>query len=358
MGFQHYFRLSWLAQLLVGCGLFTVSFLLQAQVLLGFIAVPALAWSLGITLELGKVLAIVWHRYMAASRQSYPASTRSVSVVFRTGLLLLSLICSLLYLGGQLDRPGLDAVRASDLQALEAKEKRQLERLENRRQKALSDLRHSHERAQARLYEARHSAIAALEKQLLKEMNNVVKGQFKGPRYHELERRLSGEKAALSTLVNESMVMLRQDENRLADRFDSYRAEAVSALENERRKIRRSRYLEDERVSDPRIIAFSNLTAALFGHRLSPVVFVFSFAVMLSVLLELGIVLAFDTVTAAMAPALHAQHQGEVDLQVFSSRVQAKSRRDEMANRASMEKIGKAAESALREADRVVADAR
>ncbi len=355
MGFQHYFRFSIAAQLVVGGGLFAVSFLLQMQVLRGFIAVPLLASAVAVVLEGAKVLAVVWHRYMASSSGRYPGSTRLVSVLFRGGLLSLSLICSLLYLGEQLDRPRLESVRAADLRALEAREEKSLARLAQRHEQALVTLLEQQQAQRESLLRPVRESLASLQAALSREMDNVVKGQFKGPRYRELQRRIDAEKAELERLAEKAETALQGQMQTLSARLDDERNRLIADFEKQRRALRQKNYENDERVSDPRIVAFVSMMEALFGWRPSPQAFVFFFAILLALLLELGIVLAFDTVTTAMAPALRAQHEETVETQVFSSKAASKKQREQIANRAAMEKIGDAARAAMEEADQLAA---
>jgi hypothetical protein len=63
---NYFFRINWLMQLLVGMGLFIVSFTIQNQTIQAFLATPALA------LETGKTFAIIWHRYMTSFSQALP----------------------------------------------------------------------------------------------------------------------------------------------------------------------------------------------------------------------------------------------------------------------------------------------
>ncbi len=61
MTFNNFFRTSWMIQLLVGIGLFSVSFVIENQIMQAFLSAPLLALCLAITLELGKAVAIIWH---------------------------------------------------------------------------------------------------------------------------------------------------------------------------------------------------------------------------------------------------------------------------------------------------------
>jgi hypothetical protein len=197
MHLTRFFKWAWLFQLLVGVGLFGVSFFIENRILQAFFAGPALALALTLALEVGKAASIVWHRYLSTSAGGgYPKDTRLVSGSFRLALVLLSLICSLLYLGAQLDRPRLDRVRKAELAAIDAELREGLARLESdrttrldadqaRRDREYSDARRDHQ-----------GQVDELEGLLRAEMDNVVNGVFRGPRYETLEQRLVAARAA------------------------------------------------------------------------------------------------------------------------------------------------------------------
>ena len=205
---HNFFRMSWLLQLVVGIALFTVSLALQGEVLFGFLAAPALAWALALSLEAGKVLSIVWHRYLSGAPQTYPPSTRWVSAAFRLGLLALSLVCTLLFIGEHLDRPRLAQARQQDLQQLEARTAQLLAQHERDTTTRLEALRQRNAARVSALRSTAERRIDRLETSLQREMDNVVKGQFKGPRYRELAQRLEKEKAALEKMLQDNAAAL------------------------------------------------------------------------------------------------------------------------------------------------------
>ncbi len=348
MPFSCFFRASWMGQLAVGIGLFAVSFLMQAQVIRGFMGGVFLALCLSFMLELGKVSAIVWHRYMVASRHAYPRSTRLASAGFRMGLLLLSVICSLLFLGNHLDRPLLEEARASDLAAIDSREKSLLEKLQTKRQQLLQSARDAYSMSLT----AGPDSIRRLESLLLAEMDNTVKGQFKGPRYRELERRLEAEKQRQSEFLRQQDENLRSRFREIEAMIDNERNQIQLDAQKQRQAVLNGRYLTDERANDPRIVSFLNLVEELAGFRPSPMAFVLAFSALISLLLELGILLAFDTITIASAPVLRAQHEEQMNTGVYDSRLRESSKRSDMEHGSVMDRIRRRGESIKRHASR------
>ena len=350
---RHFFRISWLLQLVVGAGLFGVSFLLQGRVMAGFLVAPALAWSLTGMLEFSKALAIVWHRYMSESPQVYPRSTRLVSGLFRTGLLALSLLSSLLFVGGHLDRPRLAEAREQDLAALDRETTLALDRLEQSGEQRLAALR---ERAAASDDDALagyRESIQRLEARLDEEMNNVVRGEFKGPRYREIERRLEAEKANMARAASERAARLEAAEKSAAREIDNERQRILEKARAQRRRIMTSEYGDDERAADPRIAAFISLSRGLFGVAPGAQGLVFAFAILISLLLELGIMLSFDTLTVTVAPALRAEHQHEIDKQIFGAKLATEAEKETARYQKFMEKLEKRARATVETAEKM-----
>ncbi|AGA89192.1 hypothetical protein Thimo_0322 [Thioflavicoccus mobilis 8321] len=364
MRLTSFFRLGWTVQLFVGVALFSVSFLIELDVMQRLFGTSPAAIVLVGGFELGKAAAIVWHRYLAlASSAVYPVQTRVVSAGFRSGLVLLSLLCSLLYLGAQLDRPNLVAVRAAEVARIDARLAEDLRRLETarearfqtdeaRRRTEYEDARAEHQR---RIVELEDRLREEMEDRLREEMDNVVGGTFKGPRYLELSERLEltrGERdAALTRLSQRHLREATQLAETLARELAAQRERLTAAAEARRQAVRTATFDDDERVDNPLVTAFLRTTDALSGHQLTPPQFVFGLALFLSALIELGIVLAFDTVTLVAIPALEAQHREDVTTEALMAEVSGNATREGIRHRETMERIRKGAERAMDEAE-------
>ncbi len=353
---HNFFRMSWLLQLVVGIALFTVSLALQGVVLFGFLAAPALAWALALSLEAGKVLSIVWHRYLSGAPQTYPPSTRWVSGAFRLGLLTLSLVCTLLFIGEHLDRPRLAQARQQDLRQLEARTAQLLAQHERDTTTRLEALRQRNAARVSALRSTAERRIDRLETSLQREMDNVVKGQFKGPRYRELAQRLEKEKAALEKMLQDNAAALDKQEEKLLTEAAAAKSALLENASKSRQRLALNHYDGDERAADPRVVALVNLSRSIFGAAPSPNAFAFSFAILVSILLELGIVLAFDTITVSMTPAIRAQHAGEIDRKIFGARTRAEAEKEASAHKQFLDRIQRRARDTVGVAERVAAD--
>lgn len=342
-----FFRVTWIVQLAVGVALFGVSLLIENRVLHAFFASPVIALTLAIALELGKAAAIVWHRYLSLSgAAAYPGLTRAFSAAFRIGLVGLSVLCSVLYLAEHLDRPNLAAVRNADLQAVETRLTEDLTRLTAERQAraAADQARREAEYADAR--RDHQGQVQELEALLRAEMDRVVGGVFKGPRYQELAGRLGAAQAARDAALSALSTRHRQEAADAAPARDDDQARAalLARAQAQQRAVREASYDGDDRTHDPRVVTLIRLAAAVFDRQLTAPQFVFGFSLFLSLLVELGILLAFDTITLAVIPALTAQHREEVLRESLLAEVAGSADRDGIRHREAMERVRKGAD--------------
>ncbi|MCI5166076.1 MAG: hypothetical protein D3903_08250 [Candidatus Electrothrix sp. GM3_4] len=347
-----FFKGSWLVQLIVGIGLFACSFFLEYRVLRSFFSPQPLALLLAVTLECDKISAIIWHYYLHhLSEHDYPVPVRLTSLFFRLGLVFLSLLCSMLFLSARLDRPGLEKVRAAELAAVEQRHKDRLaeaERLHLDRKKTA----HAGQMQERRVVEEQwNRRIEQLESLLLDEMNNTVRGAFRGPRYVELEQRLAKEKAGQQQALKEFDL---GSASRAADMENAFREEQKKIeqeTEQERQVVQERDYTTDKRANDPHIIAFLQVVESLWQQTLLPLQFVFFFSILISVLLEAGIMLAFSTLTIAVVPVFMAHHQVAVEKETLKAQVNGEAERDDLLHGAAVNRVRRAGERVVKEAE-------
>ncbi len=316
-------KLSWAAQLAAGVALFAISFFLEGLVLAAFLGNAALAFSLTAALELSKALTIVLYRFMKNQTVvPYPASTRFLVLSFRAALFLLSAACSVMYLAEELDRPGLEDARAADLRRLDAEHAAALARLreehDSGRSIALQSLEARYRARSAAVAERYLPAIRDLEVALNHEMGNTVKGAFAGPRYREIERRLLEEKAAYERERARLGFEEAHEQNRLDDtlarRYAAAREQADAAYGRRRDALAHADYVGDDRVENPLVDGFITVTNRVLGTGLHTLHFVFGFSLFLSLLIELGIWVAFENLTLAHLPIFMVEQEVAVSL--------------------------------------------
>jgi hypothetical protein len=313
-----FYRLTWHAQLAAGALLFVLSLAIEAAVLAQYLANAVLAALLALGLEVSKAVTIVLHRFLAGQDGgSYPVPVRSIVLVFRAALLVLSALCSLMYLAHKLDRPHLEAVRQADLASIEQAYTADHSRVEQQfaQQAAQADKVVAARFAQLREQAADRylPAIQRLEAQLTAEMDNSVKGNFVGPRYRAISSRLQNEQSAYRERLDE---LAEQEARERAETLDSLRDDQErelsrlrSSFEARAAQVREGDYTGDSRVENPMITAFTRVVHRVSGFDLDPLLFIFLFSVFISLIVELGIVASFETLTSSHLPILSAAHR-------------------------------------------------
>lgn len=348
MGTNFFFNSSWAGQLLVGVGLFGCSFFLEYRILSHFITPASLALCLAITLEGGKVAAIIWHYYLGyLQSDSYPPTVRLTSLVFRFGLVLLSLLCSLLFLTSHLDRPNLQKIRQERLDAVLADLQRKTAGIKKRYQAKDTRLVQRQQREMTvsnRLFADR---IKQLENLLRREMDNVIGGEFRGKRYREIERRLALEKRTREAMAADLRRQQAKELDELERELDRALASARLSSVRQRREINGDDFATSDRANDARIVALLKTVNSIFHCKVLPLQFVFFFSILISLLMETGIMLSFATITMAIAPVLHARHLEELEKETIRVRSRGISEQDAILHQAAMDRARKAGNRAL-----------
>ncbi len=187
------------------------------------------------------------------------------------------------------------------------------------------------------------------------EMDNVINGTFKGERYKELGRLIELERTAHR--INLQKISARHQMERSGslseqiEKNESSRMDVLDDLKEQREILMQKDYSMDERVNDPRIVALSKTVEAVFGWLFEPLQFVFVFSVLISILVELGILIAFDTITAAMLPTLMAQHEAEIETEVLRTRMAGEAQREDILHDSELNRGHKRADRTMDEAE-------
>lgn len=351
---RYFYYVCWFVEVLVGLGLFTISFLLQNEVLQSFMSSAVLALLLAVVFEAAKVAAIVWHRYfISLDLAAYPDSIRITSFSFRLGLLVLSMLCSVIYLSSHLDRPYLKQVQSEEIGRQESFARQRIEALRTEQELRRADLL---ARQKAELDAKRTSSqqrTLLLEQNLKDEMDNVVNGVFQGPRYQEINKLLD---QAYARDLQET-AELKSQQFREQQELNRILSQQKQSLENEirqqaaadRQAILTSDFANDARVNHPMVQAFLKVAESVFEWRLKPLQFVCMFSVLTSVLIELGILLSFDTVTLSIHSLMVKQQTCEIDKEILKADVHARKTEDEIKHEADIDMIKK---TAVRTADK------
>ncbi len=337
-----FFKGSWGAQVLVGFSLFACSFFVEYSVMVHFVSPPAIALLITVALEGGKVTAIVWHHYLNyLTEESYPATIRLTSLVFRFGLLFLSLICSMLFFTSHLDRPNLATVKEQELTRV----KEQIAAQEDLVQKQIKEKREHLLAAQQKKVEEIRSLydgkISKLESMMVAEMDNVVNGVFKGDRYNEFQRRLSEAVQSRDKLIAD---LQQQQRDELAA-FNASNDSLLLSFQDDKVKVINDVINDDfssnEAAQDKRVVALLKTLKSMVNLTILPLQFVFIFSILISLLMEIGIMLSFSTITVAIAPLLRAWHMEELEKESYRVRAESDAQKEQIKHKAAMDQIKK-----------------
>jgi hypothetical protein len=149
-------------------------------------------------------------------------------------------------------------------------------------------------------------------------MDNSRNGEFVGPRYREIERRLGNEKdqysAHLSSLSDSEQREQRQMLSDLSDRYESALHRLRDQHEANLSAIRGADYRGDPRVEHAMLNAVLAICADLFGATTTPLQFVVFFSIFVSFIVELGIVVIFEHIALSYMSLFQAEHSRSLHL--------------------------------------------
>jgi uncharacterized membrane protein YciS (DUF1049 family) len=319
-------------------------------VLIHFVTPTAMALFLAVTLEGGKVTAIIWHYYLGyLAAEAYPATIQLTSLTFRLGLVILSLLCSMLFFTASLDRPNLSAVRTQRISSINRQMEKELHSAQQRYEHQKNSLALQQQAESTLLRQQYDGRINRLESLLLEEMNHVVNGIFKGRRYREFQEQLEKEKNSRHRNLSELRIQHRQQSEQLEISFTSQRKSIMEQAKKLRNTVETDDLTTDEQVHDKRIIALIKTMEAIFHWKILPLQFVFSFSILISMLMEAGIMLSFATITVAIAPVLHARHLSALEKETLRVRTRGASDQDAMRHEAAMDRVQSANERIMKD---------
>ncbi len=111
-----FYKISWNLQLVAAILLFSASFLIQLSVLNTLLESFIYAILITTGFELSKGLSIILYRHFASNQQQqYPLSIRFFTLVFRSGLVMVSIYASMNLVGGYLYAPHKQSIQQQEL---------------------------------------------------------------------------------------------------------------------------------------------------------------------------------------------------------------------------------------------------
>ncbi len=305
------FKGSWTLQLLIGVGLSLCSFFIAYTVLQAVLTPPVIALVVAVLIECGKVTAIVRHACVShLSFLSPSLSMRFISLFFRLGLVAISLLCSQLFFNDCFSFRQLEQGRVAPTAAV------------SQPQKGLDRL--------TTWYHARKKA---------------GNSQDKDTGSHRKRARNQQTITLGSLFLVESAAGRKKSHTPARHRSDRRQTQRSPAAATTAAGV-----VDDSKQRTLSVATLQKLAATLLEQSSEPSQFVFFLALLLSLLLEMGIILLFTTVTASIAPIVTAQYEAALEEEVLLIRVDGKTKREKMTHAAAMEKIRTAGRRTVEEA--------
>ncbi len=315
-------RIGWLLLMVLYCGTGLgaafVSFLMQKDVFYQVTREGMFSFWVVLILETAKVGTIVVYGFLFKSRsEEIGAGMRGFIKLFRTLLILLSFTCSLALIAFGLDRPNLEKVRTEDQARVETRYAQRQEQLKARHEADIQGIRErysqGHEAGAQRLRQHYGPIIEGYRRDLKVEMNNVIRGHFKGPRYHEFERLLQETEAEyqkklaeLRKAQAEDLTSLEERIRRMQKEYEDARARLGREKETELRNVLTHTYARDERAGNRMIAALlRTINDGLLWYadaELPLVTFTCVFAIIVALLLEMTIFLCLHSGVLSFSP--------------------------------------------------------
>lgn len=285
---------------------------------------------------------------MKKHRKEYPATTRAVSFAFRNGLLGLSLLCSALLLTDNLNN--IDAKhKLQDEQTAEVHQRaeRLVQTLEQQQQAERTQYKAQQAQSLGRL----DTRIDELNRLMEAEMDNVVQGHFKGKRYQEFELQRDQLMAEREELRSRQLEELRTYEASLATAFTSREADIRKREEEEKKAAIAAFNPDDPRANDKMVVSFLKSVESVRPSWVPTASqFIFLFSILLSLLVEMGIVLAFENVMLALAPILRLKIEGGLEQEILKTKLSNAQEKDDIQHEADLDNIRRKADQTVEKA--------
>ena len=298
-------KLLWVLYILIGIGAFAISFFLEYVVFVSITNQPDFALFLTLVFECAKVLTIIIHRYVADKKgYTIPDSVIYLNVFFKTGLVLLSLICSIAIISDDMDRPNLTAVKEKDRAVIDGLYSNNLSILINQRddkfEKITGEIKEKYKNRYEELANYYEPRIEKEESLRDMEFENEINGVRKGVRWAEHDRKV---KELTSEYKEEKQKLHDTENNELSSYMTSIQNEFQTKIEDLNQKnttdlesLEANTYENDKRVENEIVSAFLMTISEGLGIEMEYLRFTLLFSILISALLESTIFLTFNYV--------------------------------------------------------------
>lgn len=265
----------------------------------------------------------------------YPLTTRIISHSFRVGLIALSIASAALLLTEHTNNIDSKlAVQTQKQQAIQQQAENRVRELKGKLETERSDFT----RNQAYEREQLEKQIKALDELLTREMDNRVNGEFKGKRYLELQDRQDKLRSTLLQLQERQQQDLRRYSE---ERNNAFHVAETSIRQEEETKKAAVPLLLDDPNSDNKMVRSFLAALESFVTIGVPTAsqFIFAFSLLLAVLIELGIMVAFENTVVALAPLLRMKLAHGLQQEMLKTNLQGEQDIQDIQHEAALDAI-------------------
>lgn len=274
----------------------------------------------------------------------YPFSIWLISNSFRFGLLFLSALCAAMYLTDTLNNID-DKFAQQDL-TLAAIDQRAGERVTETQQRFIQQQNHYADQQQ--------KSVAVLEKQLemLDEQitgemanKNEVTGKFEGKRYKALQERRAQVQQEIEGMHHQQMQEKRRYLTGQDQRFADERQHIYDRAEAEKKQVRETFDVNDPRANDPMIVSFLLVLQEVSPWEVPTAgQFIFFLALALALLVEMGIVLAFENVVVVLGPMMGLLFSSGLEQSLLKTQLESEQGKEDIRHKDDLDAIRRKAE--------------
>lgn len=279
--------------------------------------------------------------------KKYPLTTRIVSHTFRVGLIALSVISAAMLVTEHTN--SLKEKRAIQLAkkvAIHQQAEEQIQELKIKLETERADFINNQKHERKMLEEQ----IDGLDHQITQEMDYRVNGEFKGKRYQALQERRE--------ILGKDLHHLQERQQQDIRRYSEERNQAFQKTETEIRREEEHQkddiplLLDDPDAVNEMVGSFLAAWQSFSGKDNVPSAsqFIFVISLLLALLIELGIMMAFENVVVAIAPLLRMQLSHGFQQEMLKTSLQGEQAIQDIQHEADLDAIRRKADQTIEKA--------
>ena len=296
-------RFLWIVFILNGLGAFVISLIMEGFVVYAITDLLVFSFCITSVFELAKVMTIVMHRYLSSLETGrMPVAVAATAQLFKAGLLLLSLVCSIACVSGYMDSPNLEKIRGLEKKAATEKYEADLARArgeyEKNRKSAVEQIEEKYKERYRREGDYYLPRIEEKERSRDLEFDRKIGGVRKGEKWNEHNRQAvelaEAYKASLDSLKREENREFSETTGRLDEAYRLKIRQLEQACDTRMQALNGDGLLDDDRVRNSLVVSLMRTFKGGLDFDPGYLRFTTFFSILISLLLELTIYVVFN----------------------------------------------------------------